>query len=209
MSLKPVLSLLFISILFIISCSEQEKRQIEVKDEEGNLIEVYEIRLKDSAKVGTYKKFYADGNTYEEGIYRDGVLNGTRKLYYPSGKIQTEENYVDGYFEGKWVSFWENGNKKLEGEYMHNAMEGEWEAFYEEGSLKEVVTFMNNLENGPFIEYYPNRKIKAKGFYKDGDQENGELLLYNEIGELIKKMDCTLGICKTTWSVKDSTDIKL
>lgn len=206
--MKPALLVLCLSILSITSCSRQEKGQIELKDTEGNLIEVYEIRLQDSTKAGPYKKYYANGNIYEEGSYENGVLHGARRLYYPSGKIQTEETYINGYFEGEWVSFWENGNKKLKGEYINNAMEGEWEAFYEEGPLKEIVTFANSLENGPFIEYYPNQKVKAKGFYKDGDQEDGELLLYNEFGELIKKMDCNLGICKTTWS-KDSVDIKL
>lgn len=203
-----VLAILSVSLLFS-ACSNIEKSKIEIKDEQGNVVEEYEIDLQDSAKDGSYKKFYADGQIYEEGFYEKGVLNGTRKLYYPSGKLQTEEVYSNGYFEGIWTSYWENGQKKLVGKYVDNAMEGEWKAFYDDGKLKEVVSFENNLENGPFIEYFPNQNIKAKGYYKDGDQEDGELLLYNENGELIKKMDCNLGLCKTTWSIKDSTDISL
>lgn len=197
------------SFLLLSSCSEQEKGIVEIKDDSGKIIEVYEISLQDSAKDGTYKKFYADGQIYEEGVFEKGVLNGMRKLYYPSGKIQTEEKYSNGYFEGEWTSYWENCEKKLTGKYVNNAMEGEWKAFYDDGKLKEVVSFKDNLENGPFIEYFPNQNIKAKGYYKDGDQEDGELLLYNENGEMIKKMECNLGLCKTTWSIKDSTDIQL
>ena len=40
---------------------------------------------------------------------------------------------------------------------------------------------------------------KAEGTYIDGDNEQGELKLYDEQGELEKIMQCERGICHTTW----------
>ena len=81
-------------------------------------------------------------------------------------------------------------------------MTGKWKGYYDNGALKEEVIFVNNQENGPFIEYYPNGKLKAEGTYLEGDYEQGELKLYNESGELIRRMNCEKGVCKTVWKAE-------
>ena len=78
-------------------------------------------------------------------------------------------------------------------------MTGKWKKYYESGALFEEVTFSDNKENGPFIEYYENGNLKAEGEYLEGDNEHGLLSLYNEKGELERKMECQKGICKTIW----------
>lgn len=59
----------------------------------------------------------------------------------------------------------------------------------------EVVSFSDNEENGLFVEYYENGNLKVEGYYRNGDYEYGLLKLYDEIGELIKIMNCENGIC--------------
>jgi antitoxin component YwqK of YwqJK toxin-antitoxin module len=108
-----------------------------------------------------------------------------------------------GAFQGAWKTFHENGQLKLEGEYIDNKMEGLWKGYYDNGGLKEEVHFKGNEENGAFIEYYKNGKLKAEGAYLGGDNENGLLKLYDETGELIKKMDCKKGVCRTIWTKED------
>lgn len=87
-------------------------------------------------------------------------------------------------------------------------MTGVWKTYYETGELKEEVSFVDNNENGPFKEYHKNGKTKYEGTYKDGDHEEGEMKVYNEDGEIIKKLDCKKGICNTVWIKKGYEDVK-
>ncbi len=56
----------------------------------------------------------------------------------------------------------------------------------------------------PLSEYHPNGQLKAEGYYKNGDKEEGLLKLYNETGKLVKTMNCNSGICRTVWKAKES-----
>jgi len=87
-------------------------------------------------------------------------------------------------------------------------MTGVWKTYYDTGELKEEVLFKDNNENGPFKKYYKSGKVKYEGVYKDGDHEDGELKLYSEEGELIKKQDCVRGDCNTIWVKKGYEDAK-
>jgi antitoxin component YwqK of YwqJK toxin-antitoxin module len=164
--------------------------------------EEYMLRKKDQVKHGPYKKYTLDGQLLEEGVYEEGEVNGIRKKYV-DGKIAAIETVKEGVFHGLYQSFYPNGGVNSEGFYDEEQMVGVWKRFYKNGQVLEEVTFEDNIENGPFKEYYENGNIKAEGAYLNGDQEHGELLLYNEKGELIRKMNCVEGICRTTWE-KDS-----
>lgn len=184
-------------IIGCISCSNTET--IEVKNDAGIVTEIYERNKKDFAKEGLYKAFDANGKLMEEAMYKNDTLEGQRKFYYENGNIQAEEIYVNGVFDGEWKGYYKDGKPELQGNYVKNKMVGTWKRFYSEGQLMEEVTFADNNENGPFTEYYANGNLKAEGSYLGGDNENGELKLYNEAGELERKMNCESGRCNTTW----------
>ena len=190
--------------IFLFSCGG-DLEKIEVKNDDGKVVEVYTRKKVDYAKEGIYEKYADDGVLLEKATYSNDTLNGERLLYFENGNPQYIENYKAGQFEGPYKAYHDNGALKLEGMYVNNAMEGEWKAYYENGQLKEVVQFEANQENGPFIEYYENGKLKAKGSYLEGDHEHGELELYDESGELTRKMQCDKGICRTTWQ-RDTTN---
>ncbi|MBK8491633.1 MAG: hypothetical protein IPL49_12310 [Saprospirales bacterium] len=86
-------------------------------------------------------------------------------------------------------------------------MAGSWKRYYENGQLLEDVQFENNEENGPFVEYYDNGNLKAKGAYLNGDHEHGLLELYDTTGQLERKMNCEMGLCRTFWT-PDSTAVQ-
>ncbi len=184
--------------LFLFSC-RSNTLEVKVFDENGQLSEQYVTLLPDSVKHGTYKGFYPSGAVYEEARYAKGALVGERKLFHESGGMMTLETYKNGRLEGKYQTYYENGQIEIDRQYINNAIQKESKKYYESGELEEVVYFVDNLENGPFKEYYKNGHLKAVGTYKDGDQEHGLLELYNEQGELVRKMQCDLGICKTIW----------
>ncbi len=182
---------------FMGSCSSPTV-WMENEDEWGYK-EKFEFNIQDSLKSGAYYRYFPNGILYEEANYKGGILEGERKLFHEEGYLEVKENYSVGKFEGEWVRYWPDGSIKLEGQYREDEMIGQWRKYYEGGKLSEITHFVNNQENGDFIEYYDNGNIKAKGQYLDGDFEEGELLLYNEEGELAKRMNCEKGICVTLW----------
>lgn len=203
--------LVLFMLLLVFSCARKVET-VETKNEFGYTIK-YSRNKTDYAKQGNYTSFYPTGKKYEEANYVDDTLHGERKLYFESGALEVEEHYDMGNFISPYKRFFENGKIQQEGSYVNNVATGEWKKYYENGQLEEVVTLKDNEENGPFQEYYENGNLKAEGAYKGFDEdasrprEDGLLKLYNEDGTLIKKMNCTLGICRTIWTLEGG-DIK-
>jgi len=195
-------SVLLLVILF--SCGG-DIEIVEQKNEEGKIVERFQRRKSDFAKQGFYEKFSPEGVKIEEATFENDTLDGKRIIFYENGNAQYIENYNHGQFEGAYLAYFENGKLKLEGNYENGAMKGEWKAYYDNSQLKEIVNFENNEENGPFVEYHENGKLKAEGSYLEGDKEHGELKLYDENGELMRRMMCDRGICSTVWQ-RDSTE---
>lgn len=191
-------SLLGAVIMAVVGCSQPRTESVEHTDEYGYL-ENYERRVDTYAKEGLYTRTSSKGVRVEEAFYRNDTLHGQRILFYASGDTSTVETYQAGSFEGPFRTFHENGQVKQSGQYIGNVMQGPWTAYYDNGQIREIVQFVDGDENGPFSEYYPNGQLKAEGQYLEGDYEHGELKMYDEAGELIRKMDCNRGRCQTTW----------
>ena len=187
--------------LGMIACSSKTKT-IEVQNEEGVVIERYIQNQETTEKDGKSELFSNSGQLLEVAFYKNGELHGKRELFHENGKVQAVEQYENGAFKGIYQAFYDNGQLEVEGKYVNGMMDGEWKRYYDGGELMEIVTFVENEENGPFLEYYRNGKDKAKGAYLDGDNEHGELQLFDENGTLIKKMNCEKGICRTSWTLE-------
>lgn len=193
-----------ITLLLLYSC--QSNIKVEEAYPNGKIFKEYFKDKKTDKISGLYKVYYENGTILEESHYVDGLPNGKRMLFDEDGKQQVIEHYVNGQFEGNYQSFYPNGQVEQDGQYVDGAMEGKWKKFYENGQLEEEVQFTENEENGAFVEWYPNGNLKAEGSYLDGDNEHGELKMYNEQGVLQRKMDCVKGICKTSWKAEDETN---
>lgn len=192
--MKPALTLTLLS--FILACSPYQ--EVEVKDDNGQVVESFRINRKTGQKEGEYRK-YSEGALLEIAHYINDTLDGLRTIFTFDGNKEIEEWYTKGIYEGSYLTFYANGQVELEGQYNNGTMEGEWKKYYKSGKLMESVRMHQNEENGPFVEYWENGNLKAEGTYLDGDNEHGELKLYDEQGELEKIMQCERGICHTTW----------
>ncbi len=209
----PLLVLIFLPMI-IWRCSDNDRgkqgidvtpaekevmlEKVESRDEDGNLI-TYSKLVHNSAKEGIYRKMSPDSVLIEVANYHNDTLDGRRILFSMKGDTETIETYRGGVFEGPYLAYYTNGKLEFTGVYQNNSMEGIWERFYESGQLMEKVTFSNNQENGPFVEYNENGTIKTEGTYTNGDNEDGELKMYDKNGILIRKMQCDNGMCKTIW----------
>ncbi len=191
--------IVWLFLLGIFACTPKTKI-VEVKNDAGNVIEKYTINIEKEVKEGKSEVFSSSGQLFETAFYKNGQLHGERTLFHENGAIQAIEQYENGQFATIYKAFYDNEQLELEGKYVSGNMDGEWKRYYDSGELMEIVTFAENEENGPFVEYYKNGNQKAVGNYLSGDNEHGELLLFDEAGALIKKMNCTGGICRTSWT---------
>lgn len=195
-----LISAIIFTLLLDTSCNQPKPAASDSANKESSK----SINTKD----GPYTKNDEEGHLMEKGLLKNGQQEGKRTVYFPSGKLRIEELYKNGEYEGTFKEYYESGKLMQEGQYVKNSMTGIWKTYYDTGELKEEVLFKDNNENGPFKKYHKNGKIKWEGVYKDGDHEEGELKLYNEDGELIKKQDCIKGDCNTIWVKKGYEDVK-
>ncbi|GIV31338.1 MAG: hypothetical protein KatS3mg029_0689 [Saprospiraceae bacterium] len=185
------------AVLTLAACSNLET--VETRDDLGRLTERFTVNKETGAREGKYQAFYPDGALKEEAWYRNGSLHGVRKRFYENGNLDFLETYVNGHFEGLYQKYYPNGQLANEGQYIADEMTGTWRRWYESGELMEEVHFEHNLENGPYRFYHKNGQISTEGTFIQGDNDHGELLLYDEQGRLIEKMYCYWGVCATTW----------
>ncbi len=193
---------LILALLFGLLACNSSVETVSITDENGDLLE-YNRRKSDFAKHGEYLRKNEQGQLLEKASFHNDTLHGERILYFSNGQPEIIERYEKGVFVGTYQLYHESGQLKQQGEYIGGSMEGEWKSWYETGQLREVVLFKENEENGPFVEYHKNGKLKAEGQYLNGDFEHGLLKLYDESGELVKKMDCVKGVCRTIWTKED------
>lgn len=215
--MRNLLFLLF--IILLAACNGLE--EVVVTDDLGYK-EVYTIDPETGRKQGEFRRYNPEGQSVELAHYYQDVLVGQRLLYGPSGSVVVREEYLDqdfkvakdaqdsklpnAVFSGIYESFYETDERiKIRGQYVDGAMSGEWKKYYENGKIAESVTFVDNEENGPFQEWYENGNQKATGNYLNGDQEDGEIRLFDESGKLERILQCEAGRCQTSWRITEET----
>ena len=219
---KSIFISFMLSLLLIFTaCSNTEIK--ESLDPNGSKIR-YSVRKGTDIKEGLYQVLDSSGKLTEEVDYINNAPNGRRRLFYPNGQLQREESVSPNasnenpleksILNGSFTEFYENGKPKIKGKFDQNKQTGLWEYYHDNGLLKLKHNFVLGIEDGPFEEYHKNGKIAAKGSFKQGtnafgltnedDMEHGELLIYDTLGTLIRKMNCNYGVCTTTWKI-DST----
>jgi antitoxin component YwqK of YwqJK toxin-antitoxin module len=195
-----------LSIVLVTNCDDGLETVTE-QDEFGNTI-TYKRRKIDAARQGLAQTTDPAGQLIEMANYVSDTLDGQRIIFYVTGDTNIVETYRMGFFDGPYRLYYEEGVLKQEGQYQNNELVGIWRAYHDNGQLKEEVRFENNEENGPFVEYHANGNLAAEGSYLDGDNEHGELKIYDEQGELLRAMMCDQGRCRTTWSAETPENTK-
>ena len=189
-------------VFLIVSCADG---LIIKKIYSDNNVLVSELSMdKDSVLQGISITYFDNGkDIFEKANYINGELNGVREIYYPDGNLEIREQYKGDILIDTLYTFYKNGKTKTKAFYKNGTLTGVSLKYYKSGVLAERVTFQDDDENGPFEEYYENGQVSWTGTYLEGDNEVGELLQYNESGELIKKMICDeLSKCKTVWTLE-------
>lgn len=189
---------LFIVFAAFMACGP---KRVETKYDNGKINESYTIN-KEGQKHGEFVSYFDNGKVKEKSTYKNDKLIGERLVYDYDGTLDTKENYNNyGNLHGEHLTYYNDGKSiQIKKQFQHNVLEGKLIKYYKNGQIEEEVNIENNEENGPFIEYYQNGAVHWKGTYLEGDDEYGELLEYDSLGQMIKKMNCNpKGICHTVW----------
>jgi antitoxin component YwqK of YwqJK toxin-antitoxin module len=194
---QPLFNVFFVILLILTACSASLE-EVEIRNDEQGMLEKFTVVKGTNTKQGVYKRFRIDGQLLEEATFENGEMTGDQKIY-ENGELYSITKFENGQYQGLYQTFYPGGRVNVEGEYKDNVMTGKWKRYYPDGQIMEVVNFRDNEENGPFVEFYPNGNVKAEGEYLNGDNENGELFLYDINGILMKRMMCEAGICRTIW----------
>jgi antitoxin component YwqK of YwqJK toxin-antitoxin module len=196
--------ILILIVTLAVTACQKTTEVVEIRDENGKLVEKFQIRAADGEKHGWYKKLEDEKVILEEN-YQEGLLEGKRIFYGSNGKPIEEETYEKGLLVGEVISYYESGEVKAKQPYIikngESVLEGTFREYFKNGQLKTEATMKANETNGPFTEYHKNGNIKAKGTQVThellGRVDDGLLELFDENGELVKKMNCSLGRCET------------
>ncbi len=193
---------LCISFLVLYSCGHDKHRKIVVEDSGGVFREEYYV-INDTIKDGKYLRFFVGGKLSDSCNYKMGKLDGIRKLYSDDGNLEIVETYKNGKLNGDYIVYYPNGKVKIKQKFVDNKIQGISYKYFLNGNMQEEVTMKNGMENGAFKEYYDNGNLHWKGFFVEGPNEQDTLYEYSKNGDLIRKLFCKIGYCRTVWRIKE------
>ncbi len=146
------------------------------------------LNLINGKEDGESISYYEDGTIERIWHYKNGKSHGEAIIYFRNGVINLKRNYVEGIENGESISYFEeNGKVRLVGNVRNGKQVGEWREYYPSGQLESKHTNdENGYRYGVSYEYYENGKVNwKKNWSKSG--YHGEILQYNEKGELISR----------------------
>ena len=127
--------------------------------DKSNLVErgglMYEVNSK-TPFTGTAVIYYENGQTAEEGEYREGKQHGNWTAWHENGQKAREGEYHDGERHGNWTAWYENGQKALEGEYRDGELHGKMLSWYENGQKAEESEYREGKRHGNWTAWHEN-----------------------------------------------------
>jgi antitoxin component YwqK of YwqJK toxin-antitoxin module len=160
MSLKHLVPVLLVFLLFSCSPKKNDKSGFSIKD---NI-----VYRNDSNKPFTgLVKSKAEGKNFEYYV-KDGLKNGEFKITFENGNIIMKGNIVNDKNEGKWVYYYPSGELESEGNFKYNKPDSIWAWYFPSGKVKEKGIFVNGLRDGNWKMYDELGNISMENEYKNG-----------------------------------------
>ena len=160
MSLKHLVPVLLVFLLFSCSPKKNDKSRFSIKD---NI-----VYRNDSNKPFTgLVKSKAEGKNFEYYV-KDGLKNGEFKITFENGNLIMKGNIVNDNNEGKWVYYYASGELETEGNFRYNKADSIWVWYFPSGKVKEKGTFVNGLREGNWKMYDEFGNVSMENEYKNG-----------------------------------------
>lgn len=125
---------------------------------------------------------------------RNYVNHGTWTAYSPQGKMLAQGEFQDGKMHGKWmrelprlgVQAGFQGPFTSQADFKYGELHGTWTIFDAAQRLVASWDFKAGELDGKTAAWFPNGQQKSEMTFVDG-QPDGEALLYNNQGRLVRK----------------------
>lgn len=125
------------------------------------------------------------GQVKEEGVVKRGKYFGAVRWYFPDGKIRVKGAYKNIIPYGNWLEYYSNGNLLASYQYKNGLKEGEEVYYHSSRKIWTKRTYEKGKLHNVQLVKDKNGVTLNVGTFKNG---NGILNVYNEDGELIKKV---------------------
>jgi len=124
------------------------------------------------------KEWFSSGTKSAEGELLNQKPVGTWKYYYPNGFTEEEGYYKNGIKDGKWIKYSINYSDRISEivSYKDGLRDGEY-IRYDNISIdrpEALTNYINGKQNGLDIAYYPNGLVNWESVYADDQLEGYE-----------------------------------
>lgn len=138
-----------------------------------------EGEYKDNKKIGTWKKYYDNGNLKSELIYENNKPNGYAKFYYENGNMSEEGMWKNNKWVGDYKFYYENGNLSYEWGYSESGKRtGVQKYYHENGKIMIEGEWNEGKESGVIKEYDETGNLVAEKNYNDGQLDVASVKIY-------------------------------
>jgi len=183
----------------------------------GQLIRVVETRSKGGMPRkndafrdgdGLLKRYYFNGNTYSETLYKNGKKDGNFSLFDKGGDLVGTGNFTLGVPTKKWDVYSQFHNRLYqldfdtlpglvyqkirtspaekehdEGSLFSGYKHGTWSSYDAYGKLISIKNYNYGYLDGKQL-YYESEKVIREFSYTNGNK-NGESIFYNSFGKVL------------------------
>ena len=144
--MKPTKSILILLSLFLISnCGDKVREEITERYDNGQKKLLVKYKGEGSDEVIVERITYRENG---DTLILEKPLDKFKmeRKYYKNGQIWEEYNYKDGELDGKYTHYWENGQIGSDGNYKDGKEDGKWIWYYENGQIWKEVNYKDGIE---------------------------------------------------------------
>jgi hypothetical protein len=140
-----------------------------------------------------YKWFKFDRNGLLTAIksFYHGKKDGIFKKWYSNGQLWEELNYKDDKRDGRFKKWHNNGQLWWECTFKDDKLEGSYKQWYDNGQLWEICTYKKGKRDGPYKKWHYGGGLWMECIYKEGNYDLSsvpleEPLQFNKLNSPLK-----------------------
>ena len=150
----------------------------------SDTILILEENYIEGQRVGLIRKYFKNGNVFEEYYVYNGIRDSIWKKYHADGSLMMQCNHINGFRTGGFFIYYSSGNYQIKGQYENDLKQGKWILYNEDGTIEREFMFNDGIaENQEELDEQEKEMFekfeKEKGGVIDPEDfiENPELFL--------------------------------
>jgi len=154
----------------------------EKKYKNGNI--AYQATFKNNKLIGTYKRYYENGQLFAKIQYPENPDSlATVTYYWDDGKLLAQGHFIEQKLkDGQWTFYNTQGKKIAEINYKYGQLDGQKTIYYHSGRMSYKVSYTKGIKNGVEVRYYENGEKETEQQIKNG-KLHGKIYVYYPSGK--------------------------